>query len=102
MRWYYPPIYEMELSIEKSDKLKNIPLYYKIYPDSIDFLHTGSYERWEIFDICSVNEIYVFFIADSIMQKEGWNNIVKKQLYTKKESFTMEQLEKQRWIIEYP
>jgi len=46
--------------------------------------------------------INFFFFSVDMLQRYSWEEIMKRNLYAKRQSYTVEELEKLKWIIIYP
>lgn len=62
----------------------------------------GTLGQTELFSKNKGENIRFFFIKESTMRSFSWKEIVEKQLYEKKKKFSEEELEENRWMVEYP
>lgn len=62
----------------------------------------GMKSRWEDYiEKCDGKKIRLYVIASDSVDKYGMNNVFKKNIYNKKYLFTIEDLDKIKWEIEY-
>ncbi len=62
----------------------------------------GMKSRWEDYiEKCDIKKIRLYIIATDSVDKYGWKKIFKENIYNKKYLFTIEDLDKINWEIEY-
>ncbi len=62
----------------------------------------GMKSRWEDYiEKCDSKKIRLYVIVKDSVDKYGLNNIFKKNIYNKKHLFTIEDLDKLNWKLEY-
>lgn len=58
--------------------------------------------KWEDYiEKCDVNKVRIYIIVRDSIDKYGWKNIYKNNIYNKKYLFTIQDLEKINWEITY-
>lgn len=50
---------------------------------------------------CEGKTLKLFFIDQHILRSMDWEDIVSKEVYLKKAEYSMEELEKNNWLIEF-
>lgn len=57
----------------------------------------GSWERH--IEKCSNKKLKIFIIKNSLVEKYGWNNIIRKKLYSRKYSLDLSTIEQKEWTL---
>jgi len=77
--------------------------HYRLSPYSrfneVEGLYSKSWKSY--ITNCPDKTLKVFFISEEVMKNNTWSEIVKGQLYLKRIKVTLDELEKNDWLIEY-
>lgn len=92
-------------SIELFTKYKYAGVDKYISPDyrinAFSFGGIGIAGRESLLNKSTDKNIRLFFIKEETMKNKTWDEICKHQNYTKKMTLSLEELEKDNWIVEY-
>lgn len=77
-------------------------VYARIEAKSVSNAALTSY-RWEgVANESKTGQIFFFFFPRDTLAKYNWEDIIKSKKYTGKAIYTIEDLNKIKWLIEYP
>jgi len=64
--------------------------------------NNGGSNKWDVyFESIDDKKVRLFIIKKDSLDKYGWKEILKNNIYNKKYLFTIEDLDKIKWEIEY-
>jgi hypothetical protein len=97
--------YYLKQRLDRGEKIGEINLTHlrisKLVPPDSRVLEKGPRD-WEWYiESCTDNRVKIFFIENDSVEKYGWENIQKANIYNQKHSYSFTDLNKMNWVINY-
>jgi len=92
----------LEHDLNNTKYLSKVDIYQKsVNPNSESSNHVNKLTWEEYIKTCDDKKIRYYIIIKDSVDKYGWDKVIKKNIYSKKYLFTIEDLDKINWQVEY-